>query len=366
MRKIFLFITVMLFLLSGVSFAKNVTSTGYGITSNEAENNALRAAVENTLGVLIDSETLVQNNMVINDQIYTQSRGFITNYNVINRSQLSSGEWQVTINAVVDDNPNSKLMSELTRLGIIDNKLRNPKIAVYVPEYHIKYRIPDPAGETAIVKALINAGFNNVIEVGSRLSIAKPLNMNANQMRQAAQQFGADIMIVGEAFSEGVGDPAQWLPGRQRSNMQSCRARVEAKMFVVKTGQIIAADGKHGSAMDISESIAAKSALTSAGQQIGEYFIEQLLNLGSGNRQSLQIVVTASSFQGVNLIQSALSQVNGVKNIQLSSYEGGKATFNVNYGGSPQTLFNDLQNLVDVDLYLQSISYNVIDILVRG
>ena len=165
MRKIFLFITVMLFLLSGVSFAKNVTSTGYGITSNEAENNALRAAVENTLGVLIDSETLVQNNMVINDQIYTQSRGFITNYNVINRSQLSSGEWQVTINAVVDDNPNSKLMNELTRLGIIDNKLRNPKIAVYIPEHHIQYRVPDPAGETAVVKALVEAGAEDTDEL---------------------------------------------------------------------------------------------------------------------------------------------------------------------------------------------------------
>ena len=365
MRKIFLFITVMLFLLSGVSFAKNVTSTGYGITSNEAENNALRAAVENTLGVLIDSETLVQNNMVINDQIYTQSRGFITNYNVINRSQLSSGEWQVTINAVVDDNPNSKLMNELTRLGIIDNKLRNPKIAVYIPEHHIQYRVPDPAGETAVVKALVEAGFNNVTEVGSRMNVAKPMNMNANQLTQAAQQFGVDIMIVGEAFSEGVGDPAQWLPGKQSSKMQSCRARVEAKMFIVKTGQIIAADGKYGSAIDISESIASKKALAEAGQQMGEYFIEQLMTLGSGNRQSLQVIVTVSDFSKINKVQSALSQVRGVNGINLSNYSGGKGTFSVNYGGSPQTLFNELQKLMDVDLILQSTSYNELNIIIR-
>ena len=364
MKKFVIFLTTLMLLFNSAALAKNVTVTGYGMTATEAENDALRMAVEDTLGVLVDSQTLVQNYTVINDQIYTQSRGFITNYSVKDRRQTSSG-WQVTIDAVVDDNPNSKLMNELTRLGIIDTKLRNPKIAVYIPEHHIQYRVPDPAGETALVKALVEAGFNNVTEVGSRMSVAKPMSMNANQLTQAAQQFGVDIMIVGEAFSEGVGDAARFLPGKQTSNMQSCRARLEAKMFIVKTGQIIAADGKYGSAIDISESIAAKKALATAGQQMGEYFIEQLMNLGSGNRQSLQVVVAASDFSKINKVQSALNQVNGVSNVQLSNYEGGKGTFSINYGGSPQTLFNTLQNIVDFDLVLQSISYNVLNIYAR-
>ena len=365
MRKIFVMVTALLILFSGAAVAKNVTVTGYGATSSDAENEALRMAVENTLGILVDSQTLVQNSTLIKDEIYTQSRGFVTDYKVTNRQQASNGTWQVTIDAVVDDNPNSKLMSELARLGIIDTKLRNPKIAVYIPEHHIQYRVPDPAGETAVVKALAEAGFNNVTEVGSRLSISKPMTMNANQLTQAAQQFGVDIIIVGEAFSEGVGDVSQWLPGKQNSNMQSCRARVEAKMFIVKTGQIIAADGKYGSAIDISQAVAAKKALASAGQQIGEYFIEQLMNLGSGNRQGMQVVVMGSDFSKINKVQTALAQIRNVSNVNLASYEGGKATFNINYGGSPQTLFNELDSIVDVDLTLQSISYNVLNIIVR-
>ena len=364
MRRLFIMIAAFLLLFSSAAFAKNVTVTGQGVTSSEAENDALRMAVEKTLGVLVDSQTLVQNSVVIRDQIYTQSRGFITNYEVTNRQQLPSG-WQVTINAVVDDNPNSKLMNELTRLGIIDTRLRNPRIAVYVPESHIQYRIPDPAGETAIVKALTEAGFSNVTEVGSRLSISKPMSMNANQMTQAAQQLGVDIMIVGEAFSQGMGDAAQWLPGNQTSKMQSCRARLEAKMFIVKTGQIIAADGKYGSAIDSSESLAAKKALASAGQQMGEYFIEQLMTLGSGNRQSMQVVVMGSDFTKINRVQAALAQVRNVSNVNLSSYEGGKGVFNINYSGSPQTLFNELQSIADVDLTLKSIDYNVLNIIVR-
>ena len=362
MKRIFLLLTALM-MLSTAAFAKNVTVTGMGTTQSAAENAALREAIEQTVGVLVDADALVQNFVLINNRIYTQSRGFITNYTVVNRNQSEDGTWNVTINADVDDNPNSKLMNELTRLGIIDNRLRNPRIAVFVPEYHIQHKIPDPAGETAIAKALIDAGFSNVIEVGSRMTNSNPLGMTPQDMTQAAQQFNADIMIVGEAFSDGVGDAAQFLPGNQKSAMQSCRARVEAKLFVVKGGQMIAADGKYGSGLDVSESVAAKKALASAGKQMGEYFVEQLLNLGSSNRQQLELIVYASDFSKINKLQSALEQITG--NFNLSNYEGGRALFTLNYGGTPQALFNELQSVTDADLTLQSISYSQLTIGVK-
>ena len=363
MKKFAIVIFSLLLLICATASAKNVTVTGRGMTPSEAENDALRAAVENTLGVLVDSETLVQNSMLINDQIYTQSRGFVNEYNVISREQISSG-WQVTINATVDDQPDSKLMSELTRLGIINVQLRNPKIAVYVPEQHIQYRVPDPAGETAIVKALINAGFSNVIEVGTGLNYQNPMSMNVAQMRQAAQNYGADIMIVGESFSEGVGDVGNYLPGNQRTNMEACRARVEAKMFIVRTGQIIAADGKYGSAYDNSQAVAAKKALASAGEQMGNYFVEQITGMYT-SRQGVEVVVYGADFSKINVVQAALGKVSRVKNVNLSSYENGRAVFSVGYGGSPQTLFNELQAATNADLTLQSLTYNTLTIYVR-
>lgn len=362
MRKFLLLLTALM-LLASTALAKNVTVSGEGMTASEAENKALQLAVEDAIGVLVDAQTIVSNYTLISNRIYTQSRGFITNYTVVNRYQQADGVWTVTINADVDDNPNSKLMNELTRLGIIDNRLRNPKIAVYIPEQHLRRHIPDPAGETAVVKALLEAGFSNVIEVGSRMTIANPLKMTANDMTAAARQFGADIMIVGEAFSESVGDAAQWLPGNQRSGMQACRARVEAKLFIVKSGQMIAADGKIASGIDVSEAIAAKKALSAAGNSMGEYLIDQLLKLGSGNRQSVELIVRAASFDKVNLIQSALNEA-GI-NFNLSSYETGIATFDVRYGGTPQALFNDISPHINADLTLQSVSYNQLTIQVR-
>ena len=83
------------------------------------------------------------------------------------------------------------------------------------------------------------------------------------------------------------------------------------------------------------------------------------------SRQGVEVVVYAADFSKVNLVQSALGQVNRVKGVNLSSYEGGKAVFSVQYGGSPQTLFKELQALTTVDLTLQSITYNTLTISVR-
>ena len=171
-------------------------------------------------------------------------------------------------------------------------------------------------------------------------------------------------MIVGESFSEGVGDMGNYLPGNQVTNMQACRARVEAKMFIVRTGQVIAADGKYGSAYDNSQAIAAKKALASAGEQMGNYFVEQITGMYT-SRQGVEVIVYASDFSKINMVQSALGNVSRVKNVNLSSYENGRAVFNIGYGGSPQTLFNELQALTPAELTLQSLAYNTLTIYVR-
>lgn len=363
---------ILIFLSPGMIFAKSVTVTGIGRTAEESENDALRRAVETAVGVLVDSETLVEKGRLISDQIYTNSRGFITDYKVQNREQMPDGSWETSIVADVNDNPDSKLMSELTKLGIIENRLRDPKIAVYIPESHIQYRIPDPAGETAVVKTLIEAGFSNVIAASPKLSVSDYSwgsksyeSVNLEDMRSAARFFEADIIVMGEAFSEGVGDPARWLPGRQSSELQSCRARVEAKMYIAKTGQIIAADGTYGSGLDISQAVASKKALSAAGKQMGDYLTGEIMKLGAGNRQGLEVIVIGSDFSKINAVQAALSRVRGVKNARLSDYANGRGVFALQYSGSPQTLFRDLSESVEEELVMNEASYNTLTIAVR-
>lgn len=348
--------------VGSAAWAKNVTVTGAGATQAEAENDALRRAVENTLGVLVDSQTLVEKNVVLQDEIYTQSKGFITDYKVREKKQSSLG-WSVTIDATVDDAPNSRLMNELTRLGLIDRVLRNPKIAVMIPEQHIAYRVPDPAGETAVVKKFLAAGFTNMVDISKeRLQYNNPYNLNDDDMQNLASSLQADILVVGQAFSEGAGDVSRFINGAKgNTGVVSCRARIEAKMYIARTGQIIAADGKYGSGVDISEAVAAKKALAAAGESLGDYLVDALLSTDI-NRKGMELVVIGGDFSKINEIKTALSGISGVKNAVLSGYANGRGTFSVQYSGAPETLFRQLSEAAECSLEMRSVSYNVLTV----
>lgn len=166
-----------------------------------------------------------------------------------------------------------------TREAITPTKAAPPtqipaaKIMVVIPEEHIGRKVPDPAGETEIIKKLIEKGFEvvdqgQVKRIRQSQRVASALKDN-KAARDLGKEFEADIIIIGEAFSE--------FAKRMEAGMVSCRARVEARAVRTDTGRILAADGRHGSALDISENIAGKRALQDAGSELADYFIQQII-----------------------------------------------------------------------------------------
>lgn len=363
MKKIIYLLLIAFFCYFNVGSAQQVNISGYGTTIDEAERDALRNAVEQAVGTMVDSTTLVKNNMLINDEIYTQSRGYITNYTILSKRLSADGMYEIIINANVDTNPNSKLMNELTRLGIINRQLRDPKIAVIIPEYHIKARIPDPAGETAVIRKLVDAGFSRITDISDiRYNLNNLSALTRQDMENIARSRNVDILIVGEAFSEGVGDVSKFLPNGRNTGIISCKARLEAKIFIAKTGQIISANGTYGTAADLTEFIAGKKALNNAGEKMGDYIVEKLLNYGSSTNQNLEMIVSTVDFNKINAINSAVQTIRGVESSMVTDYNNGKATISVKYSGTPQTLFNQLNQAVNFNINLQSFTYNTLNI----
>lgn len=145
-----------------------------------------------------------------------------------------------------------------------------PKIMVILPEYHITQRIPDPAAETEINRKLIEAGFPVVdaamfatIKNGTRFIDA---SRNPKMAISLGKEFGADIVIYGEAFSQ--------MAGTQGPQV-TCRARAEIKAVRTDDATILAANGLEAGALDNAEFVAAKSALRSAGSLVADYILEQ-------------------------------------------------------------------------------------------
>lgn len=78
-----------------------VVATGIGQDSDQALKNALRAAVEQAVGTLVDSETLAKNDAVVNDQILSYSAGFVQSHKVIGEPRTSDGLVTIKILAQV-------------------------------------------------------------------------------------------------------------------------------------------------------------------------------------------------------------------------------------------------------------------------
>ena len=80
----------------------DVVATGYGTTVREATKAALRSAVEQVVGTMVDATTLVENDKLIEDEILTYSAGMIATSKVIGEPKKSAdGIYTVKVKASV-------------------------------------------------------------------------------------------------------------------------------------------------------------------------------------------------------------------------------------------------------------------------
>ncbi|MDH4120106.1 MAG: hypothetical protein OEV94_00150 [Deltaproteobacteria bacterium] len=94
----------------------------------QAVRNAQRNAVEQSVGVLLDSKTVMENFEVIKDKILTSSEGFVTKYKVLEESVSPDGSsMRVKIEATVEKN---LLKDRLAALRILHQKMGNRRLMV--------------------------------------------------------------------------------------------------------------------------------------------------------------------------------------------------------------------------------------------
>jgi len=142
-----------------------------------------------------------------------------------------------------------------------------PTVAVLIREEHLPDRIaqlvapPDPAVETEIKKMLLEAGFS-IQDVPQNQLAEWIIAAQEGQPIAWPKGLGAvDYVVFGEGLSDAAG-----VIGRLRG----ASARVEINMVERSTGKIVVADRVTTKALDLSETIAAKSALQKAGHRMGQ------------------------------------------------------------------------------------------------
>ena len=92
-----------------------IIATGYGMTHEEAEQDALRNAVSEAVGSVVSSSTTIVNDEIVTDEILSLSHGFVKTHKAMSVKGNAYNGFEVTIVAIVT---RSQLIETLATQGV--------------------------------------------------------------------------------------------------------------------------------------------------------------------------------------------------------------------------------------------------------
>jgi len=338
--------------------SKTVTAEGVAaiqgnardIARDAAIEDAQKRAVEQAIGILIDSQTQVENYQLISDKILSQTKGYIKRYNVTNET-VDSGLLRVQINAEV---ALSRLTDDLSGIGILLGRMHKPRTMVMVAEQNIgrdSYAWWLETGEQTDISVVENAfmdkflgkGFEfidhqNAIKEITVTGAYRVQDLSTTQAKTLAAQADAEVVIIGKAIAKSYGNIG--------GGMKSIQADLAVRAVRTDTGQVIATSTTHAAAVHISETTAGTEALKKAANEAAEDMMGKILAVYSkeaGGTRSVNITVN-----GLNKTQFAkfkdmlLNQVRGIKDLHERSFSNVTAKISVDSKNSAQTLSDEI------------------------
>jgi hypothetical protein len=338
---------------------KTVTAEGVAVIQGGARDlardaaieDAQKRAVEQAIGILIDSQTQVENYQLISDKILSQTKGYIKHYSVASET-VEDTLLRVRINAEV---ALGQLTDDLSGIGILLGQMHKPRTIVMIAEQNVGqawyawwWGIHAEQSDMSIVEntfmdAFTQKGFEFIDpQVAAKDIKVTPAyrvqNLTVTQAKTLAGQADAEVVITGQAVAKLYGDIG--------GGMKSVQADLSARAVRVDTGQVIATSTVHAAAVHISELTAGNDALKKAASQAADEMIGKILAVYSketGGTRSINITVTGlSKMQFVKFKNVLRNQVRGIKDLHERSFSGNTAKISVDAKGSAQSISDEL------------------------
>ncbi len=372
--RYYLFV-MMLLLWGGIPLTaqiQTVTGEGMGMTHDAALTAAKRNAVEKGVGVIVASETLVENFVVAEDRILSKANGFVKTYSELSSSQGPDGLFTVTISAEVTDILDEVVKDQLA-LDLLLSWVRHPRFMIIIDEQNID----DPnsiVAETEIGRLMGEKGFDIVSPSQTEALRQRNLNLATNQMNSdqaagIAAEFGAEYIILGNAGSQAV---PVILPGSDTpTNRLSGQANISAQVIRADNAQIIAQETFNGRSTHIDANTAGVNALKDAAENLSEYLMAETVkrwSLEQSNARLLTLRISGVTYQTRGqVIQILNSEIEGIQSVDQRSFSAGTVTLAVQYAGSNEDLGLQLdgRNLGNSTLYITGETPNGFELVVQ-
>lgn len=341
------------------------------IAKDNAVNDALRKAVEQAVGTLVQAQTLVDKYQLISDEIYTKSQGYIKKYAIISeRPDLNQGILKVNIQAEVSI---GDIKNDLNAIGLILERKNKPRMMVIIDEKiggaESGYSPNLSESETVIIQKFTEKGFNFVDQTTVKKNIKRNMALQAIAGDDSAAasiglEYGAEVVIIGNAVAKLAGK------GIAGTEMKSIHASVTARAVKADTGEILATSSEKGATAHLDETAGGALAIKKASEKIASNLIDQIIAKWSGEvggQATVQLVITGIDFVGLNKFKTIIqSQVRGVLKLNQRSFTAGVAVIDVETRTNAQSMAEELamKNFETFKVEIIGLSANKIDIKV--
>ena len=218
-----------------------------------------------------------------------------------------------------------------------------PKIMILVAERPLVNHASKNAVETEMIRKFTEKGFKVMNPIALKRNrntdeIRSIMSGNTDMAANIGRQYGAELLIVGEASSE---------RGKTTYGLRTCRATVNARVIEVDTMRILVANSQNAAGADATENIASKKALQNAGGLLADYFIDQIVKEWSNRAASaydVQLVISKLTFSQLVQLEHTLKKISDVEAVHRQSFHSGVAVIEFRSQHSAQKLSEELVN----------------------
>lgn len=328
---------------------------------DEALNRALRRAVEQGVGTLIDSESMTQNYQLLEDKIYAQVKGYVKSYNIVSDNNGADGIYRIKVEAVV---ALASLTKDLKGLNIIREKKNNPRIMILVQEFVDGLEQPSELVQAEMEKGFLSKSFPLVDKGQYQMVKERDVALSYTNPEKAAvlgREYGAEVVVVGQATSN-LGETSTPY-GVQ---VFAYTADISAKAIKTDTAAIISTETVSATERGSGRLPTANKALGAAGKKLADQMMSSIVEKWRSevfNTVNVQIVVENMTAEDREILKGDISNIRGVQSVSERSFNKSIVVLDLTVDGAIWNGFEQrLLELPNIKLQLVAKTENRIEL----
>ena len=354
-----------IFISSGLLYASKaeyVEAEGYAVISGDrkdiaresALNNAFRRAVEQAIGVLVESETMVRNFELLNDRVYSKSAGYVKKYSITGE-KIEGDTFRIRINAMVSK---VRLEKDLDEIGLLIKKAGKPRLMLLISEQNMAADKPSywwgsgssvsmGVAENTLMEKFMGKGFNfvdrQVVLAGMKEEIKAPVSSASALSNETALKLAsmgeAEVVIIGQAVAKAG-------PMLMNTSIRSCQATVSVRVLNADSGEPLATSSASATVAHVDPITGGSEALKKASAEISDKLISQILAKWKkrvSGAHAIKLSVSGVKFDSMKAFREFLKdKIENVEEIYDRSYKDGIARMDVEISGSTKEMAEEL------------------------